>query len=107
MKPRAPNPREQAVGWVLTFCADWEECRGDSYYAPEKAWSLLAAWGTVWRFFAELPEALSSAAAVMKQDVPALLAALRQASDPAAWLERARHLHRAWDFAVREDALRE
>lgn len=152
MKPRVPNPREQAVAWVLTFWADWEECRddssdapgtaesqrgcrsgphtisrtgsksgswprsrsetrqspkADSYYAPEKAWSLLAAWGAVWRFFPELPEALASTGAAIKQDAPDLLAALRQASDPAEWLERAQHLHRAWNFAVREDALRE
>lgn len=107
MKPGAPDLREQSVAWVLTFCADWEECRDDCYYGPEKAWSLLAAWGTVGRCFAELPEALASARAVIKQDTLTLLAALRQAPDPAEWLDRARQLDRAWDFAVGEDALRE
>lgn len=107
MKPLAPNPRGQAVGWAEAFRDDWEECRSDPDYAPEYAWSLLAAWGEVCRFFDKLPEEVASIPALLQRDAGALLASLGQAPPPAEWLERARRLDRAWNYAVHEEPLRD
>jgi hypothetical protein len=107
MKPRSPSPRNQAVVQARAMCENWEECRDDHFYASECAWALLAAWGAVHRFFAELPAESASVSVLVQRDAATLLAALRQASEPAEWLERSRELDRAWDFAVRQDALRE
>lgn len=107
MKPRPPNPRDAAIAWAQTFCEDWKECRDDSYFAPVKAWALLAAWGAVRRFFAEMPVDVAGVSELLQRDSIAILAALWQSPDPAEWLERARSLDGAWDFALREHELRE
>ncbi len=109
MKPPAPNLRDQALGWAEVFREDWQECRDDPAYAPTKAWSLLAAWGALCRFFPPeaLPAEASAVSAVVHHDAAALLAALPQTPEPAEWIERARNLHRAWDFAACEEVVRE
>jgi hypothetical protein len=109
MNPPAPNPRNQALAWAQVFREDWEECRDDPDYAPSKAWSLLAAWGGVCRFFPPeaLPAEASAVFALVHQDAAVLLNALRQAPEPAEWLERARGLDGAWDFATGEEVVRE
>jgi hypothetical protein len=107
MKPPAPDVRYQAAAWAQTFREDWEECRNDPDYAAGKAWCLLAAWGDVCRLYEEPPAAIAQLPELLQRDAPALLTALRQAPEPAEWLDRARDLSSAWDGTVRTDHLRE
>jgi hypothetical protein len=109
MKPPAPNKRDWAVSWAQVFGEDWQECKDDPAYAPDKARSLLAAWGALCRCFSPdgMPAAAAAVAALVRQDAAALLTALRQGPEPAEWLARARELDGAWDFATDPEAVRE
>lgn len=107
MKPQVPNPRDAATAWAQTFCTDWEDCRDDPVYGPDNAWALLAACAALYRFFSVLPAEVVSVPAVLQRDSAALLAVLRQGLTPTEWLDRARDVDGAWDYATDDDALRE
>ena len=109
MEPPAANPREMALERLQAFRDDWEDCRDDPALASEKARALLAGWGVLCRLFdpAEPPGEVADVPQLLQESSRRLLDTLQQVPAPADWLERARHLDRAWEHTVRAEDLRE